>query len=120
VISQVSGPVKDHGLARQQVKKGQPMLYVSSPDYSQLRATYLEGARHPFPAHKNYLRAQIYAHHATPNVMVAAESREMAGASRPAGGRAVAENSGHSPPGHVDRKLTSPEVPVLRPSRVKW
>src|SRR5246127_3681585 len=66
VISQVSGPVSRIIVSPgQQVKKGQPMLYVSSPDYSQLRASFLKARDAHSLAHKNYLRAQdLYAHHA--------------------------------------------------------
>ena len=66
VITQVGGPVSrilvvpgDH------VRAGQPLLMISSPDYSLQRATYLK-ARDTFRvADTNYLRAQdLYAHNA--------------------------------------------------------
>lgn len=66
VITQVGGPV-----ARiivwpgEVVKKGQPMLYVSSPDFAQLRANFLKARDAYSLAQKNYERAQdLYAHHA--------------------------------------------------------
>ncbi len=44
VITQVSGPVSRVVVVPgQKVQKGEPMLYVASPDYSQLRTNYLEG-----------------------------------------------------------------------------
>lgn len=66
VISQVGGPVSrilvvpgDH------VAAGQPMLEVSSPDYSQLLGAYLKAADSYRLADKNYKRAQdLYQHHA--------------------------------------------------------
>jgi cobalt-zinc-cadmium efflux system membrane fusion protein len=66
VITQVGGPVTrilvvpgDH------VKPGQPMLDVSSPDYSQLLDTYLKAADSYRLMAKNYARAQeLYEHHA--------------------------------------------------------
>jgi len=80
VISQVSGPVSRIIVSPgQQVKKGQPMLYVSSPDYSQLRANYLKARDAHSLAHKNYLRSQdLYAHHAiAERDLQAAESAEI-------------------------------------------
>src|SRR6185312_13031496 len=44
---------------------GQPMLYVSSPDFAQLRSNYIKARDAHALAHKNYARAQdLYAHHA--------------------------------------------------------
>jgi cobalt-zinc-cadmium efflux system membrane fusion protein len=66
VITAVGGPVSQVLVfPGQHVRAGQPMLEVSSPDYSQLRASYLK-ARDSFNlANKNYQRAQdLYAHHA--------------------------------------------------------
>ena len=43
VITQVSGPVsRVLVVPGQKVRQGQPMLYVASPDYSQLRTNYLK------------------------------------------------------------------------------
>src|SRR5437868_5154676 len=43
VISQVSGPVSRVVVVPgEKVKQGQPMLYIASPDYSQLRTNYLK------------------------------------------------------------------------------
>ena len=43
VITQVSGPVSRVVVVPgQKVRQGQPMLYVASPDYSQLRTNYLK------------------------------------------------------------------------------
>ncbi|HKW75658.1 MAG TPA: efflux RND transporter periplasmic adaptor subunit, partial [Terriglobales bacterium] len=66
VITQVSGPVSRVIVSPgEHVHKSQPMLYVSSPDYSQLRANYLKARDAHSLAHKNYARAQdLYAHHA--------------------------------------------------------
>ncbi len=66
VISQVGGPVARILVAPGQVvRKGQPLLYVSSPDFAQLRTNYLK-ARDAFAlAQKNGERARdLYAHHA--------------------------------------------------------
>jgi cobalt-zinc-cadmium efflux system membrane fusion protein len=66
VITQVGGPVsRILILPGQQVKAGQPMLDVSSPDYSQLLDSYLKAADSYRLADKNYVRAQdLYQHHA--------------------------------------------------------
>jgi cobalt-zinc-cadmium efflux system membrane fusion protein len=66
VITQVGGPVsRILVLPGQQVKAGQPMLDVSSPDYSQLLDSYLKAADSYRLADKNYVRAlDLYQHHA--------------------------------------------------------
>src|SRR5215469_4343883 len=66
VISAVGGPVARIVVAPGvHVKRGQPMLYVRSPDFSQLRATYLKALDMFTVADKNYARAQdLYQHHA--------------------------------------------------------
>ena len=66
VISQVGGPVsRVLALPGQQVKAGQPMLEISSPDYSQLLDGYLKAADSFRLADKNYARAKdLYEHHA--------------------------------------------------------
>ena len=44
VITQVSGPVSRIAVVPgQSVQRGQTLLYVASPDYSQLRSNYSEG-----------------------------------------------------------------------------
>ena len=66
VITQVGGPVsRILVVPGEHVKAGQPMLDVSSPDYSQLLDTYLKAADSFRLAEKNYTRAQdLYQHHA--------------------------------------------------------
>src|SRR4051812_13987416 len=59
VISQVGGPVSRILVSPGElVHKRQPLLYISSPDYSQLRASYLKARDAHALAHKNYARAQ--------------------------------------------------------------
>jgi cobalt-zinc-cadmium efflux system membrane fusion protein len=64
VITQVGGPVSRIIVAPGgQVAAGQPMLYVTSPDYSVLRSTYLKARDALQLAKKQYIRAQdLYAH----------------------------------------------------------
>src|SRR5450755_87733 len=66
VISQVSGPVSRVVVVPgQKVRQGQPMLYVASPDYSQLRTNYLKAKDAYALAQKAYARAKdLYEHHA--------------------------------------------------------
>jgi cobalt-zinc-cadmium efflux system membrane fusion protein len=66
VISEVGGPVsRVLAFPGQQVRVGEPLLEVSSPDFSLLRATYLKAKDSFEIATKNYERAQdLYAHHA--------------------------------------------------------
>ncbi len=66
VITQVGGPVsRIVVMPGEHVSAGQPMLYVTSPDYSLTRSTYIK-ARDAFQlADKFYKRAQdLYAHQA--------------------------------------------------------
>ena len=66
VITQVSGPVSRIVVVPgQTVTRGQPLLYVASPDYSQLRSNYLKARDAYALAQKMYARAQdLYQHHA--------------------------------------------------------
>jgi membrane fusion protein, heavy metal efflux system len=66
VITQVGGPVsRILVVPGNYVKEGQPLLEVSSPDYSQIRAVYLKARDAARLADKNYARAQdLYAHQA--------------------------------------------------------
>ncbi len=66
VITQVGGPVsRILVVPGEHVKAGQPMLDVSSPDYSQLLDAYLKAADLFHLTEKNYSRAQeLYQHHA--------------------------------------------------------
>jgi membrane fusion protein, heavy metal efflux system len=66
VITQVGGPVsRILVVPGQHVKAGEPMLDVSSPDYSQLLDAYLKAADSFRLADKNYARAQdLFQHHA--------------------------------------------------------
>lgn len=66
VISAVGGPVsRVLAFPGQQVRRGQPLLEVASPDFSLLRANYLKAEDGYTVASKNYARAKdLYAHHA--------------------------------------------------------
>lgn len=66
VITAVGGPVsRVLAYPGQHVKAGEPLLEISSPDYSTLRANYLKSRVGFTLADKNYARAQdLFAHHA--------------------------------------------------------
>src|SRR6202795_4934646 len=66
VITQVSGPVSRVVVVPgQKVIQGEPMLYVASPDYSQLRTNYLKAKEAYALAEKAYARARdLYEHKA--------------------------------------------------------
>ncbi len=66
VITQVSGPVNRIAVVPgQMVTRGEPLLYVASPDYSQLRSNYLKAKDAYSLAQKAYARAKdLYDHHA--------------------------------------------------------
>lgn len=118
VITQVGGPVSRILVAPgEQVHAGQPMLYISSPDYSALRATYLK-ARDAFAlADKNYNRAQdLYSHNAIAqrDLEQAESDRTQAQADLDASEQAL-RVLGISDPASLLGKTTSPEVPLLAP-----
>jgi len=118
VITQVSGPVSRIVVSPgQQMKKGQPMLYVSSPDYSQLRANYLKARDAHSLAHKNYIRAQdLYAHHAiAERDLQTAESAEIQAQADLQAAEQSLKILGIPRPDTLVENPTSPEVPLLAP-----
>ena len=66
VITQVGGPVsRILAVPGERVSQGQPMLEVTSPDYSQLLDTYLKASDTFRVADRNYARAKdLYQHNA--------------------------------------------------------
>jgi len=66
VITQVSGPVsRIMVVPGKWVQRGEPLLYVASPDYSQMRTNYLKAKDAYLLAQRAYARAQdLYQHHA--------------------------------------------------------
>lgn len=117
VISQVSGPVVELlALPGQQVKKGQPMLFASSPEFSQLRQTYLK-ARDAFNvALKNYNRAKdLYDHHAISekDLLDAESAKNQSYADLQASTQGL-EIVGIPRPESVEKDAT-PKIPVLAP-----
>jgi len=118
VITQVGGPVSRIVVAPgEQVTAGQPMLYVTSPDYSLLRATYLKARDSLQLAKKQYARAQdLYAHQAIAQADV--ETAESTQTQAQADFDSSADSMrvlGISDPESVVGKPVSAELPLLAP-----
>ena len=118
VITQVSGPVSRIVVSPgENVRAGQPLLYVASPDFSQLRATYLKANAAFKLADREYARAKdLYDHHAIAEKdLIAAESaRNQSEADLQASEQAL-RVLGFKSPDQVMQAHTSPELPVLAP-----
>ncbi len=118
VITQVSGPVSRIVVVPgEKVKKGQPLLYVASPDYSQLRTNYLKAKDAYSLAQKTNARSQdLYQHHA-----IAAKDLEQAeSAEVQAGGDLASAESALRVMGITDldaliKGPNSYEIPVRAP-----
>lgn len=118
VITQVSGPVDRIVVSPgEQVRQNQPMLYIKSPDYSQLRANYLKARDAHSLAHKNYARSQdLYAHHAiAERDLQAAESAEIQAQADLQAAEQALKILGIPSPETLIEKPVSPEVPLLAP-----
>jgi cobalt-zinc-cadmium efflux system membrane fusion protein len=118
VITQVGGPVsRILVLPGERVHKGQPLLEVSSPDYSQLRASYLKARETYRVADKNYSRAQdLYAHHAIAerDLLQAESDRNQAQADLEASEQTL-RILGIPKPESLLTAQSSPELPLLAP-----
>jgi cobalt-zinc-cadmium efflux system membrane fusion protein len=118
VITQVSGPVsRIMVVPGQRVTKGQPMLYVASPDYSQLRSNYLKAKDSYQLAQKDSARAQdLYTHHALAEKdLLAAQSAEVQAGADVAAATAALKVIGINDPDSVITGPPSFEIPVLAP-----
>jgi cobalt-zinc-cadmium efflux system membrane fusion protein len=118
VITQVGGPVSRILVTPgQQVTAGQPMLYVTSPDYSVLRSAYIK-ARDAFQlSDKFYKRAQdLYEHKviAQADLEQAESNRSQAEADLQSSEQAI-RILGISNPEDLVTKPPSPEVALLAP-----
>jgi membrane fusion protein, heavy metal efflux system len=118
VITQVGGPVsRILVVPGQQVKQGESMLEVRSPDYSQLLDSYLK-ARDIFRvADKNYDRAQdLYKHNAIADrdLLQAESDRTQAQADLNASEQAI-QILGIKNPEDLVKAPSSAEIPVIAP-----
>jgi cobalt-zinc-cadmium efflux system membrane fusion protein len=118
VITQVGGPVSrilvvpgDH------VRQGQPMLEVSSPDYSQQLDTYLKAHETFRVADKNYDRAKdLYDHHAIAerDLLQAESDRNEAQADLNASEQSM-KILGIKNPEDLAKAPSSAQIPVIAP-----
>jgi len=118
VITQVGGPVsRILVVPGERVRKGQPLLEVSSPDYSQMRAAYLKARDVYRVADKNFARAQdLYAHNAIAerDLLQAESERNQAKADLDATEQAL-KILGVPKPEELDKLPATPEIPLLSP-----
>ena len=118
VITQVGGPVsRILVVPGQKVNVGQPMLDVSSPDYSQLLDAYLKAADSSRLADKNYAREKdLYQHHAVAqrDLEQAESDRNQAQADLNAAEQGM-KILGIKNPADLAKTASSAEIPVLAP-----
>jgi membrane fusion protein, heavy metal efflux system len=118
VITQVSGPVSRVVVVPgQTVHQSEPMLYVASPDYSQLRTNYLKAKDAYALAQKAYARAKdLYEHKAIAEQnLEQAESAQVQASGDLAAAQAALKVLGITDPDSLVKAPPSPEVPVRAP-----
>jgi membrane fusion protein, heavy metal efflux system len=118
VITQVSGPVSRVVVVPgQKVREGEPMLYVASPDYSQLRTNYLKAKDAYALAQMANARAHdLYQHHAIAlQIVEQAESAEIQAGGDLAAAQAALKVMGVTDPDALLKAPPSFEVPVRAP-----
>jgi len=118
VITQVSGPVSRVAVVPgQKVHKGDPMLYVASPDYSQLRTNYLKAKEAYALAQKAYARARdLYEHKAIAEQnLEQAQTAEIQANGDLAAAQAALKVMGITDPDALVQAPPSFEVPVRAP-----
>jgi cobalt-zinc-cadmium efflux system membrane fusion protein len=118
VISQVGGPVSRLVVVPgQTVQKAQPMLYVASPDYSQLRTNYLKAKEAYALAQKAYTRARdLYEHKAIAEQnLEQAQSAEIQASGDLTSAQAALKVMGITDPDELMKGPPSFEVPVRAP-----
>ncbi|MGA8150550.1 MAG: efflux RND transporter periplasmic adaptor subunit [Terriglobales bacterium] len=118
VITQVSGPVSRVVVVPgQKVLQGEPMLYVASPDYSQLRTNYLKAKDAYALAQKADARARdLYQHHAIAEQnLEQAQSAEVQAGGDLAASQAALKVLGITDPDTLVQAPPSFEVPVKAP-----
>ena len=118
VITQVGGPVSRILVVPGEfVKKGQPLLEVSSPDYSQMLAVYLKARDVLRVASKNWDRAQdLYQHHAIAerDLLQAESDRNQAQADMNAAEQSI-KILGIPKPEDLEKSPSSAEMRLLAP-----
>jgi cobalt-zinc-cadmium efflux system membrane fusion protein len=118
VITQVSGPVSRIVVVPgQKVNQGDPMLFVASPDYSQLRTNYLKAKDAYALTQKANARAQdLFQHHAIAEQNVEqAQSAEIQASGDLVAAQAALKVMGVTDPDALVKAPPSFEVPVKAP-----
>jgi membrane fusion protein, heavy metal efflux system len=118
VITQVGGPVsKILVVPGDRVKRGQPLLEVSSPDYSLLLASYLKARDTYRVADKNYQRAQdLFAHHAIADRdLLQAESDRIQAQADLSAAEEGMKILGIPKPEDLEKSPISAQIPLLAP-----
>ncbi len=118
VITQVSGPVSRVVVVPgQNVHQGEPMLYVASPDFSQLRTNYLKAKDAYALAQKAYARAKdLYDHHAIAEQnLEQAESAEVQAGGDLVSAQAALKVLGITDPDELVKAPPTFDVPVRSP-----
>lgn len=118
MITGVGGPVsRVLAYPGQHVAAGDPLLDISSPDYSMLRANYLKSRVAFALADKNYARAQdLYAHHAVSeqDLLQAETNRIQAQADETSSGEALRILGITNPESLVNAPATA-DIPLRAP-----
>jgi cobalt-zinc-cadmium efflux system membrane fusion protein len=118
VITQVGGLVSRIMVSPgQAVERGQALLYVSSPDFSQLRATYLKANDAYQLAEKEYERAKdLFDHHAiAERDLLAADSARVQASADLQSSQQALQVLGFHDMNEVAKSSASPEIPVFAP-----
>jgi cobalt-zinc-cadmium efflux system membrane fusion protein len=118
VITQVGGPVsKILVVPGDRAKRGQPLLEVSSPDYSLLLASYLKARDTYRVADKNYQRAQdLFAHHAIADRdLLQAESDRIQAQADLSAAEEGMKILGIPKPEDLEKSPISAQIPLLAP-----
>jgi membrane fusion protein, heavy metal efflux system len=118
VITQVGGPVsRILAVPGERVKKGQPLLEVSSPDFSLLFASYLKARDTYRVTDKNYARAQdLYEHKAiAERDLLQAESDRIQAQADLNASLLGLKILGIPNPQDMEKAAASSEIPLLAP-----
>lgn len=118
VITQVGGPVvRILVFPGQEVRQGQPMMEVTSPEYAQMRDNYIKARDSYALAEKTYKRSEdLYAHHAISlSALEQAESGEVQANADMVAAWQTLKTLGLSSQSAVLQVAASPLIPVLAP-----
>lgn len=118
VITAVGGPISRIAVVPgDKVTAGQPLLFVHSPEYAQLRSSFLKARESFRVTDKNFARAQdLYTHHAIAerDLLQAESDRNQAKADLESSEQAL-RIIGISNPDELVQRPVSPEIPLLAP-----